>query len=154
MIRGLRVISRTSVMRFKDTPTSVPEIAKTLGVDAIVEGSIIREGNRVRVHAQLIRGSTDEHFWSESYDREPQDMLSLQSDVAQSIAGKVEVTVTGKEHERLSAVRSVPPEVYESYLKGKFSKGDSKVNLERRIGYFEAAISKDPTFAPAYLGLA
>ena len=153
-IHDLRVISRTSVMRFKTTQLSVPEIAKALHVDAIVEGSIIREGSRVRVHAQLIRASTDEHFWSESYDRELQDVLTLQSDVAQSIASKVEVTVTGKEHERLSAVRSVPPEVYESYLKGEFSKGDSKADVEKRIGYFEAAINKDPTFAPAYLGLA
>ena len=153
-IHDLRVISRTSVMRFKTTQLSVPEIAKALQVDAIVEGSIIREGSRVRVHAQLIRASTDEHFWSESYDRELQDVLTLQSDVAQSIASKVEVTVTGKEHERLSAVRSVSPEVYESYLKGEFSKGDSKADVEKRIGYFEAAISKDPTFAPAYIGLA
>ena len=77
MIHGLRVISRTSVMHFKNTQLSVPEIAKTLGVDAIVEGSVIREGSRVRVHAQLIRGATDEHFWSETYDRELRDSLAL-----------------------------------------------------------------------------
>src|SRR5262249_2050373 len=104
-IHNLRVISRTSAMQFKDTHLAVPEIAKTLGVDAIVEGSVIREGSRIRVHAQLIRAATDEHFWSESYDRELRNILSLQSDVAQSIAGKVEVTITGKEHERLTAAR-------------------------------------------------
>ena len=88
-IRELRVISRTSIMRFKDTKLSVPEIARQLNVDAIVEGSVIRAGNRIRVHAQLIRAATDAHFWSESYDREMKDLLSLQSDVAQSIADKL-----------------------------------------------------------------
>src|SRR5437899_10817406 len=96
-IHDLRVISRTSVMRFKDTQLSVPEIARTLRVDAIVEGSVIREGSRIRVHAQLIRGATDEHFWSEAYDRDLRDVLGLQSEVAESIALKVKATVTGKE---------------------------------------------------------
>jgi len=85
-IRNLRVISRTSVMHFKDTQLSVPEIAKTLRADAVVEGSVIREGSRIRVHAQLIRGPTDEHFWSETYDRDLRDVLALQSEVAQAIA--------------------------------------------------------------------
>jgi len=160
-IHDLRVISRTSVMRFKETQLSVPAIAKALGVDALVEGSVIREGSRVRVNAQLIRGATDEHFWSESYDRELRDVLSLQSDVAQSIARKVEVTVTGKEHERLTATRSVSPEVYESYLKGRFAfnkssnKGPAgKAGIEESIRYFDEAIKRDPGFALAYVGLA
>src|SRR5450432_684471 len=96
-IHDLRVISRTSVMRFKETRLSVPEIAKTLGVDAIVEGSVIREGSRIRVTAQLIRGATDGHVWSEIYDREVRDVLGLESEVAQTVAKKVEVTVTGEE---------------------------------------------------------
>ncbi len=160
-IRELRVISRTSVMRFKDTQLSAPEIARMLAVDALVEGSVIREGNRIRVNAQLIRGPADEHFWSESYDRELQDVLSLQSDVAQSIARKVEVTVTGKEHERLTAAHSVSPEVYESYLKGRFAFNKSsnrgpagKAGIEESIRYFDEAIQRDPAFAPAYVGLA
>ena len=155
-IHDLRVISRTSAMHFKDTRLSVPEIAKTLRVDSIVEGSVIREGNRIRVTAQLIRGATDEHFWSETYDRDLKDVLALESDVAQSIARKVEVTVTGREHERLSAVRSVSPEVYESYLKGVFAsdKSNRRADIEETIGYFEEAIKRDPTFAPAYVGLA
>jgi pentatricopeptide repeat protein len=153
-IHDLRVISRTSSMQFKDTQLSVPEIARTLHVDAVVEGSVIREGNRIRVHAQLIRASTDEHFWSETYDRELPDVLALQSDVAQSIARRVEVTVTGEENARLRAARTVSPEVYESYLKGRFGKNNSRAELERSIGYFEEAIKKDPTFAPAYVGLA
>ena len=154
MIRGLRVVSRTSVMRFKDTHMSAPEIAKMLHVDAIVEGSVIRDGSRVRVHAQLIRGATDEHFWSESYDREMRDALALESDVAQTIASKVETTVTGEERQRLSAVRSVSPEVYELYLKGMSPKGEGKSGIAESIGYFDDAIRRDPTFAPAYVGLA
>jgi TolB-like protein/DNA-binding winged helix-turn-helix (wHTH) protein/Flp pilus assembly protein TadD len=154
MIRGLRVISRTSVMQFKDTRLSAPEIAHQLGVDALVEGSVIRDGNRIRVHAQLIRGSTDEHFWSESYDRELGDALTLESDVAQSIARKVEVTVTGEERTRLVASRSVSPEVYESYLKGLAAQGNSRAEVEKQIAWFDEAIRKDPTFAPSYVGLA
>ena len=155
-IHDLRVISRTSVMQFKDTHLSVPQIASTLRVDAVVEGSVIRDGNRIRVTAQLIRGATDDHFWSETYDRELRDVLALESEVAQSIATKVEVTVTGKEHERLAAVKSVSPEVYESYLKGLFAlqKSNSRAGTEESIGYFEEAIKRDSKFAPAYVGLA
>ena len=155
-IHDLRVISRTSVMRFKNPQLSVPDIAKTLGVDAIVEGSVMREGNRIRVTAQLIRGATDEHFWSETYDRELRDALALQSELAQSIAKKVEVTVTGEEHQRLTATRSVAPEVYESYLKGRFAlnKSNSRAGIEESIGFFEDAIKTDPTFAHPYVGLA
>src|SRR5258708_4021112 len=114
-------------MHFKDSQLSVPEIAKTLNVDAIVEGSVIREGSRIRGHAQLIRAGTDEHFWSETYDRE-----------------------------LLAGVRRVVPEVYESYLKGRFAldKSNSRAGVEESIGYFEQAIKKDPTFAPGYVGLA
>ena len=131
-IRGLRVISRTSVMQFKDTRLSAPEIARKLGVDALVEGSVIREGNRIRVHAQLIRASTDEHFWSESYDRELGDALTLESDVAQSITQKVEVTVTGEERARLVAAHPVSPEAYESYLKGLAAKVNSRAEVEKQ----------------------
>jgi TolB-like protein len=155
-VHDLRVISHTSVMRFKNPQISVPQIARTLNVDAIVEGSVMRDGNRIRVTAQLIRGATDEHFWSETYDRELQDVLALQSDVAQSIADKVQVTVTGEEHQRLAAARPVAPEVYESYLQGwyELNKGYNKADIEKSIAYFQNAINADPTFAPAYVGLA
>jgi len=155
-IHDLRVISRTSVMHFKDTQTSVPEIAKALQVDAIVEGSVIREGSRIRVHAQLIRGATDEHFWSETYDRDLHDVLALESEVAQSISAKVQATVSGKEQERLAKVRSVSPEVYEDYLRGQFAlaKSNDKAGDDESIKYFRQALDKDPTFAPAYVGLA
>jgi TolB-like protein/DNA-binding winged helix-turn-helix (wHTH) protein/Flp pilus assembly protein TadD len=155
-IRHLRVISRTSVMRFKDTQLSVAEIAKILRVDAVVEGSLMRDGNQIRVHAQLISAATDEHVWSESYDRNLRDVLAMDADVARAVARKVEVTITGEEHQRLAAVRLVSPEVYENYLKGKFAlaKGNNKSNIEESVGYFNDAIKKDPTYAPAYLGLA
>jgi TolB-like protein/Tfp pilus assembly protein PilF len=156
-IHDLRVISRTSVMQFKDARLSVPEIAKSLRVDAIVEGSVLRQGNHLRVHAQLIRAATDEHFWSEQYDRELRDALALESDIAHAIAKKVEVTISGQEQARLTASRSVSPEVYESYLKGLFAlenKGDTHAGVRESIGYFEQGIKKDPTFALDYLGLA
>ena len=155
-IHNLRVTSRTSAMHFKDTHLSVPEIARTLHVDALVEGSVMREGSRIRVHAQLIRAATDEHFWSESYDRELGDALTLENEVAQSIARRVEVTVTGQEHSRLVAARHIAPEVYESYLKGRFAlrNGNIRSDLEESVRYFDEAIKKDPTFALAYVGLA
>lgn len=154
-IHNLRVTSRTSVMRFKDTHLSVPEIARTLQVDAIVEGSVIRDGTRIRVHAQLIRAATDEHLWSEAYDRELRDVLSLQSDVAQSIARKVEVTVTGEEHARLSSARTVDPEAYEAYLKGRYYWNKRTADsMPKAALYFEQAISKDPGYGAAYSGLA
>ena len=150
-MHGLHVISRTSVMRFKNSQISAPEIARMLRVDALVEGSVMRENNRIRVTVQLIRGSTDEHFWSETYDRELRDVLTVQSELAQAIARKVAVSVTGEEHDRLAAARSVAPEVYESYLKGRYvlGKSDSRAGLAESVAYFQRAIQMDPTFAPA-----
>jgi TolB-like protein/DNA-binding winged helix-turn-helix (wHTH) protein/Tfp pilus assembly protein PilF len=155
-IHDLRVISRTSSMRLKNSNLSVPEIANELQVDVVVEGSVIRDGNRIRVTAQLIRGTTDEHFWSETYDRELPDVLALQSDVAQAIARKVEVTVTGKEEQRLTASHTVLPEAYESYLKGLslLNYSNTQADIKKSIPYFEEAIRRDPAFAPAYVGLA
>jgi len=155
-IRDLKVISRTSVMGFKDTKLPLPQIAKRLGVDALVEGSIIRLGNRIRVHAQLIRGSTDEHLWADEYDGELGDVLTLESEVAQSIAQRVEVKLTGEELARLVTAHHVSPEVYQSYLKaeGQFNKSSSQAELEQSIAYFEETIGKDANFAPAYVGIA
>ncbi|HJS98952.1 MAG TPA: winged helix-turn-helix domain-containing protein [Terriglobales bacterium] len=155
-IQSLRIISRTSVMRFKDTQLSAPEISKMLGADALMEGSVIREGQRIRVHAQLIRGASDEHFWSESYDREVRDALTLESEVAQAIAARVEASITATEEQRLYKQRAVAPEVYEFYLKGVYALYHSHddADLDRATAYFEEAIAKDSTFAPAYVGLA
>jgi pentatricopeptide repeat protein len=143
-------------MRFKDSKETVPEIAKALGVDAVVEGSVIREGNRIRVSAQLIRAATDEHLWSETYDREMRDVLTVESELAEEIADRVKVTLTDPEQRRLKAARPVAPEVYESYLKGLYALDDasSMAGIDAGIGDFQDAIAKDPTFAQAYLGLA
>src|SRR6266851_3478484 len=154
-IRGLRVISRTSSMQFKGTRSSVPEIARKLNVGAVVEGSVIRSGDRVRVTAQIIQGETDVHLWSGTFDRELRDVLELQSEVAQSIARQIEVAVTGQERNRLVAVRTVLPEVYESYLKGRYyfnqRTGDA---LNKSIASFQQAIARDSGYALAYSGLA
>lgn len=154
-LHGLRVISRTSVMHFKEAQLSVPEIGKQLGVDAVVEGSVIREHSRIRVHAQLILAATDVHLWSESYDRELRDVLALESDVAESIVKKINITVSGQERSRFVNARDISPEVYESYLRGQFAlnKG-TRPDVEQSIRYFEQTIKADPNFAPAYIGLA
>lgn len=154
-IQGLRVISRTSSMQFKGPRSSVPEIARKLNVRAVVEGSVIRSGDRIRITAQLIQGDTDVHLWSGTFDREWRDVLELQSEVAQSIARQIEVAVTGQERNRLAAVRAVSPQVYESYLKGRFElHKNTRPGLEEALRQFQAALDVDATFAPAYAGLA
>jgi TolB-like protein/Flp pilus assembly protein TadD len=153
-IHALRVISRTSTMHFKGTRESVPAIGKELNVDALIEGSVVRSGNKIRISVQLIRADTDEHFWSETYDREFGDALVLESEVAQAIALRVRATVTGPERARLVAARQVLPEVYESYLRGMFTGNYDQVEVKKSIAHFEQAINKDPAFAPAYMGLA
>jgi len=153
-IRDLRVISRTSIMRFKNTQLAVPEIAKALRVDAIVEGSVIREGNRIRVQAQLIRAATDEHTWSEAYDREFRDVLTLQSDVAQTLAQQIQMQLTPEQQARLRSSPSVNPDAYEAYLKGRFYEDSgTRSALKQAQGYYGDAVRKDPTFALAYAGL-
>jgi TolB-like protein/tetratricopeptide (TPR) repeat protein len=154
-IHGLRVISRTSVMQFKGTRKPVSAIATELRVDAVVEGSVLRSGSQIRINVQLIRGATDEHLWSRTYDRELRDVLALQSEVAHGIASEIETTVTGKEKKRLVAPRTVSPGVYESYLKGRFAlHKNSRDGLVEAVALFERAFDEDPTFAPAYAGLA
>ena len=154
-VRSLRVISRTSVMHFKESPLDLPEIARQLGVDAVVEGSVIREHSRIRVHAQLIRAATDEHLWSESYDRELGDVLALESDVAESIVRKIDVSVSGQERSRVASAHHVSPEVYEIYWRGQFAfNKKTRPDVEESIHYFEQALNADPNFAPAYVGLA
>jgi TolB-like protein/Flp pilus assembly protein TadD len=153
-IHGLRVISRTSTMQLKGTRKSVPAIGKELNVDAVIEGSVLRSGDKVRVTVQLIRAATDEHLWAATYDRELRDILALQSDVAQGIARHVEAAVAGAQNLAV-APRTVAPEVYEAYLKGRFAltKGN-RASLDEALGFFTAAINADSTFAPAYVGVA
>ena len=156
-IESLRVISRTSVMQYKGTKKSLPEIARELNVDAIVEGSVIRSGERVRVTAQLLQASTDQHLWAETYDRDRGDVLKLQAEVADAIAQQVRVQMTPQQKAQLRRADVVNPAAYDSYLKGRlyfttgFSKPDS---LKKAQQDFEESIQKDPKFALAYAGLA
>jgi TolB-like protein/Flp pilus assembly protein TadD len=154
-IHALRVISRTSAMQFKGTRKSVPAIGKELNVDAVIEGSVLRSGDKIRVTVQLIRADSDEHLWSGTYDRELQDVLALQSDVTQGIAGHIENAVTGVPRGSPVAPRTVEPGVYEAYLKGRFAlHKSSRAGLEEALLHFQAAVDADGTFAPAYAGLA
>jgi TolB-like protein/DNA-binding winged helix-turn-helix (wHTH) protein/Tfp pilus assembly protein PilF len=154
-IHDLRVISRTSVMHFKDTQLSVPEIAKTLGVDAIVEGSVIREGNQVRVHAQLIRASTDEHIWADEYQQEYRSVLVIEENLARNIAGQIEITITPQERVSLASAEPVDPESHEDYLKGRYYFNQRTTRaMNKSVAYFKQAIARDPKYALAYSGLA
>jgi pentatricopeptide repeat protein len=154
-IHALRVISRTSAMQFKGTRKSLPAIGRELNVDAVIEGSVLRSGDKIRVTVQLIRADTDEHLWSGTYDRELQDVLALQSDVTQGIAGHIETAVIGAQRGSLAASRTVAPDVYEAYLKGRFALHQSnRAGLEEARLRFQAAVNADTTFAPAYAGLA
>jgi len=154
-IRALRVISRTSVMRYKGARRSLPEIARELGVDAVVEGSVMRSGNRVRITAQLIHARSDRHLWAESYERELRDVLDLQSEVARAIAHEIEVQLTPAERADLAKPRRVDPEAYEAYLKGRYYWNKrSPEAIQAGIEHFERAIERDPAYAVAYAGLA
>src|ERR1700674_1477229 len=154
-IHALRVISRTSAMQFKGTRKSLPAIGKELNVDAVIEGSVLRSGDKIRVTVQLIRANTDEHLWSGTYDRELQDVLALQNDVTYGIARHIKVAVTGAPTGSTAAPRTVAPEVYEAYLKGRFAlHKNSRTALEEARQRFQAAIDADATFAPAYAGIA
>jgi TolB-like protein/Flp pilus assembly protein TadD/predicted Ser/Thr protein kinase len=150
----LRVISRTSVMRYKKTDKPLPQIAKELNVDALIEGSVLRAGNRVRITAQLIQGSTDRHLWAESYERDLRDILALQSEVAQAITSEVKAKVTPEEQVRLASHRPVNPEAYVLYLQGKVLSGrDTGPDNRAAIEVLERAVALDPKFAPAYAAL-
>ncbi|MGB8580781.1 MAG: winged helix-turn-helix domain-containing protein [Candidatus Sulfotelmatobacter sp.] len=156
-IGALRVISRTSVMRYKGTKKSLPEIAKELNVDGIIEGSVTRSGQRVRITAQLLYGPTDKHLWAETYERDLGNVLSMQSEVAQAIAQQVRAQLTPNQQSQLRSAHVVDPAAYDDYLRGRlyftneFTKPDS---LKKAQHYFEDAIQKDPNFALAYAGLA
>ena len=151
MIHGLRVISRTSAMHFKNTQLSVPEIANTLGVDAIVEGSVITGRGHVRVHAQLIRGATDEHIWSATYDCELGDVLGLEGEVSQAIAHEVGIKLIPQMQHKLAP----SPEAHKAFLRARyFIDRDDKEGALKCMQYLHEAIAKDPNYAAAYALLA
>jgi len=154
-IGSLRVISRTSATRYKGSRLTVPAIARELGVDALVEGTVLREGNRVRVTAQLVRGDSDAHAWADSYEREMKDVLELQNDVARSIAREIQAKLTSEERAVLTAARPVDPEAYELYLKGRyFWNKRTRQTILKAAESFQRAIDRDPSYAVAYSGLA
>jgi TolB-like protein/DNA-binding winged helix-turn-helix (wHTH) protein/Tfp pilus assembly protein PilF len=156
-VGSLRVISRTSVMQYKGAKKALPEVARELSVDAIVEGSVIRSGQRVRVTAQLVEASTDHHLWADTYDRNLDDILKLQGEVAEAIAQQVRAQLSPTQQSQLRVAHVVNPAAYDDYLRGRlyftneFAKPDS---LRKAQHYFEDAMRKDPNFALAYAGLA
>jgi TolB-like protein/Tfp pilus assembly protein PilF len=155
-ISALRVISRGSVMQYKGAhrlPT--PEIAKALKVDAVVEGSVMRIGNKVRITAQLVDAPADKHLWAKSYERNSRDVLALQDEVALAIAREINVELTSGEQARFARTRAVDPRAYDEYLKGRYYLSNyTEERLRKAITQFEQAISADPGLAPAYSGLA
>lgn len=154
-IRALKVISRTSTMQYKSVKMRMDLIAQELGVDGVIEGSVIRAGDRVRITAQLVHAATDKHIWAESYDRELSEVLSLQSEVARTIAGQIRVKLTAGEREHFKRPRKVMAEVYECYLKGRFHFNKWTVEaVKKGIEHFQQALQLDPDYAPAYAGIA
>jgi TolB-like protein/Tfp pilus assembly protein PilF len=153
-IAALQVISRTSAMHYKKTQKTVPEIARELNVDGVIEGSVVRSGDRVRITAQLIHAPSDRHLWAESYERDLKDVLALQSDIARTIAGKVEAIVTPAEEARLHS-EAVNPEACEAYMRGRFYLDRWTVEDDAQaLHSFEQAIQLDGKYALAYVGVA
>src|SRR5260370_10317501 len=152
-VSGLRVTSRTSMMVYKNARKPLSEIARELNVDAVIEGSVLRLGNQVRISAQLIQAAGDRHLWAQSYDRDLNDILGLQKDVAREIAREIHAKLTPQEvvpppHPK------VDPEVHDAYLQGRYhANKQTEEELQTAIEYFQRAVSRDPTFAPAYAGL-
>jgi TolB-like protein/DNA-binding winged helix-turn-helix (wHTH) protein/Tfp pilus assembly protein PilF len=154
-IRSLRVISRTSSMEYKGTPKTLSEIARKLNVDAVVEGTVLRSGDRVRITAELVQVATDRHLWAETYESQLGDVLALQSQVASAIVNEIRINLTPEEQQRLTSTRSVSAEGYEDYLKGRYYWNKrSQEGLSKAIAYFQLATEKDPHYALAFAGLA
>jgi TolB-like protein/DNA-binding winged helix-turn-helix (wHTH) protein/Flp pilus assembly protein TadD len=154
-ISALRVISRTSVMAYKGARKPLPQIARELNVDAVVEGTVLHSGDQVRITAQLIEASTDKHLWSQSYEGEFRDTLALQNRVAREIADQIRINLTPQEQAALKNVRVVNPEAYESYLKGRYFWNKRTADgLKAALAYFNQTIEEDPKYAQAYSGLA
>ena len=154
-VADLKVISRTSTQHFKSAPENLPQIAKQLGVAHILEGSVQRVADQVRVNVQLINALTDEHLWADTYDRKLTDIFAVESEIAQSVAHALQATLTGSEKSSIAKKPTENPEAYELYLKGRFFWNKrTGVDLRRAIEYFQQAIAKDPNYALAYAGVA
>ncbi len=154
-VGALRVISRTSVMQYKGTRKPLSDIAPKLNVDAVVEGTILRSGNRVRITAQLIEASSDRHLWARSYERDLKDVLALQDEVARDIAEQIRIKLTPKERTLLTEAHAIDPEAHDAYLRGRYwwSKRDAEGEW-KGLDYFQRAVAKDPDYALAYVGVA
>jgi TolB-like protein/DNA-binding winged helix-turn-helix (wHTH) protein/Tfp pilus assembly protein PilF len=154
-ISALRVISRTSVMRFRGTRKPLAEIAGELNVDAVVEGTVVRSGERVRVTAQVVQASPEQHLWVQRYERPLGDIVVLQGELASEISHAIRITLTPQEQSRLAGVHAVNQEAYEAFLKGRYywSKRTEETT-KKAIEYFQQAITRDPTYALAFVGLA
>jgi TolB-like protein/DNA-binding winged helix-turn-helix (wHTH) protein/Tfp pilus assembly protein PilF len=151
----LRVISRTSVIGYKGAHKPLPQIARELNVDAIVEGTVQRSGGRVRVTAQLIEARTDRHLWAKGYERDLRDVLALEGDLASAIAGEIRIKLTPQEHNRVAGARPLDPEAHVEYLQGLYFWGKlDEQDLNKSIAHFQKAIQLAPDYAPAYSGLA
>jgi TolB-like protein/DNA-binding winged helix-turn-helix (wHTH) protein len=154
-IGSLRVISRTSVMQYKGTKKPLPEIARDLNVDAIIEGTVSRSGNHIRITANLLQASPEKHLWAQSYDSEVSDAVSVQGEIAQSVAREIQVTLTQKEKTRLATPRPVNPEAQDLYFRGKYVLPEATEESQKKaIRYFQRAIEKDPGYAAPYAVLA
>jgi serine/threonine protein kinase/tetratricopeptide (TPR) repeat protein len=154
-ITTLRVISRTSVMQYKKARKPLPAIARELNVDGVVEGSVVRAGDKVRITARLIRAATEETLWARSYERDLRDVLALQSEVAKSIASEVGIALTSQEQARLAGVRPVDPEAHRLFLLGRFHANQgTEEGLRKAIEHFDLAIAREPAYASAYAGQA
>jgi TolB-like protein/DNA-binding winged helix-turn-helix (wHTH) protein len=154
-ISALRVISRTSVMQYKGTKKPVPEIARELNVDALLEGSVTRDRDRVRITAQLVRAEPEKHLWAEKYEGNLGDVLAMQDEVAKSVAREIQIKLTPREKTVLDTRRAVDPVAYESYLKGRYLwERPGEENLQKSLEYFERAIAEDPGYSRAWSGLA
>ena len=154
-VSSLGVIGRTSVMRYKGTHKSIPEIARELKVDSVVEGSVVRDGDNVRITAQLIDGPTGRHLWADDFERSRSDVLQLQKEVALKIVQQIRATLTPDETIRLSGARAVDPKAYEANLKGRsYWNQRSEAGIKKAIEQFNAAIQADGSYAEAYSGLA
>ena len=154
-IGSLKVISRTSVMQYKEAKKPLPQIGRELGVEGVVEGSVQRVGDRIRISAQLIYAPNDTHLWAESYDRDLHDVLKLQGEVAREIANEVNAKVTPQEQARLAGNRPIDPEAHQAYLQGRYYWNKrTEEGIRKAIGYFQQAIDQDPNYAAAYAGLA
>src|SRR5256885_1891384 len=154
-VSDLKVVSRTSTQHFKSSPDNLPQIAKQLGVMHVLEGSVQKSNDQVRVNVQLINALTDAHLWAETFDRKLTDIFAVESEIAKTIAETLQAKLTASEKTSITKIQTADPEAYQLYLKGKYfwNKRTAK-DAQKSIEYFQQAVAKDPNYALAYVGSA